>query len=177
MTPDVRLVPYRPEHAPLLFAFRNQAASRRHNPLAPLTVDELDLRLRLESSDLSRRELVECFRWVVEVDGAVAGSVSFKNVNWPFGTGELGYGIDEALHGRGIGTEAVRQVVEILFRETSLRRLFALVDESNAPSLRLLEKLGFVREGVLREHFVIAGRPVNEVVLGLLRREWERSPR
>jgi RimJ/RimL family protein N-acetyltransferase len=88
------------------------------------------------------------------------------------GYAEIGYGISEAYHARGIGTAAVAMLVHKVFAETQMRKLIAFVRDENLPSCRLLEKLGFQREGLLREHYIINGHPENEVLFGLLKREW-----
>jgi ribosomal-protein-alanine N-acetyltransferase len=88
------------------------------------------------------------------------------------GYGEIGYGLAESHQGKGIATAAVRLLVEKIFRKTNLRRLLAYVHEENIASCRVLEKLGFQEEGVLREHYVINGTAVNEILYGLLKREW-----
>jgi RimJ/RimL family protein N-acetyltransferase len=54
---------------------------------------------------------------------------------------------------------------------TPLRKLIAYVHEGNTPSRRVLEKTGFQAEGLLREHYLIDGMPVNEVIYGLLRKD------
>lgn len=74
--------------------------------------------------------------------------------------------------GKGIATAAVTLLVEKIFRETNLRRLLAYVHEENVASCRVLEKLGFQEEGLLREHYVINGAAANEILYGLLKREW-----
>jgi len=63
---------------------------------------------------------------------------------------EIGYWISEAYWGRGFATRAVAGVTEWAFSEYKLTRVFALVFAYNAPSIRVLEKAGFQREGVLR---------------------------
>lgn len=170
---QVELVAYRPEYLDAFLAWRAQARHRRHNPLTPLTRTEAAERLAAEGSDLARLSRFGAFRWFVLVDGALAGNVSLTNINAMMRTAEIAYGLDEAHHGRGLGTAAVRLLVERVFAETDLRKLVAYVHDENVPSLRLLERLGFQREGLLREHYLIEGAPVNEVVLGLLRTEWD----
>lgn len=83
-------------------------------------------------------------------------------------TAELGYGIGTAFRGRGLATQAVKQFVTNAFAQTPLRKITALVHEQNLASQRVLEKVGFIREGLLREHFLINGEPVNEILYGLL---------
>jgi ribosomal-protein-alanine N-acetyltransferase len=88
------------------------------------------------------------------------------------GYSEIGYMLSESHQGRGLGTAAVSLFVAKIFRESSLDRLFATISVENAASIRLVTRLGFTREGLLREHFLIEGRRVDELVYGILRREW-----
>ncbi len=67
---------------------------------------------------------------------------------------------------------AVAALVDKAFNESPLRKLVAYVHDQNLPSCRVLEKLGFQREGFLREHYIINGSPENEILFGLLKREW-----
>ena len=70
---------------------------------------------------------------------------------------------------------AVRMLVDKVLAETALRKLVAYVHDQNRASCRVLEKLGFRQEGFLREHYIINGKPENEIVYGLLKSEWESS--
>jgi hypothetical protein len=63
-------------------------------------------------------------------------------------------------------------LVRFAFGPLDLRRLEADVDPRNTPSLRLVEKLGFVREGYMRERWELQGEIQDGVFFGLLRREW-----
>lgn len=168
--PVIELVPYSPACFEPFLRWRAQDATVRHNPLAALTPVEVRVMLATERSDLDGEGN---YRWFVRHEGAVVGSVSLKSVNLRMGYGEIGYGFCETVHGRGVGTAAVRALVNRVFADSTLRRLVAYVHDQNVASCRLLDRLGFTREGVLREHYVIRGAPVDEVVFGLLRREWQ----
>ena len=168
----MRLMPARPAHAPLWHGWRGEAASQRFNPLFPLSVEELSRRLAsYNASDFSDRRLSE-YRWMVELGGEVIGTVSAMNPSWTMGYVEIGYMFGEKYHGRGHGTRAVALFVEKIFRETNLHRVYAAVSVENTASVRLLGRLGFTREGVMREHYLIQGRRVDEIIYGLLRHEW-----
>jgi RimJ/RimL family protein N-acetyltransferase len=86
---------------------------------------------------------------------------------------ELGYSIRRDLWGRGFGTEAAATLVAFAFDQLDLRRIEADADPRNTASIRVLEKLGFVREGVLRERWEIGGDIQDAIVFGLLQREWK----
>ncbi len=174
MSARVTLRAVEPRDVPIMFAWRDEAASKRHNPLDPLSMPELAARMAEAGVDLADRTR-PVYRYMVDVDGAPAGSVALKNVSWRMGYGEVSYLIGEAWHGRGIATRALGLLVDKVFHETDLVRLYAIVSIDNKPSLRVAEKVGFVREGVMREHHLIQGRRVDQVMMGLLRREW--SPR
>lgn len=168
----VRLVAPHARYAPLWLRWRAEAATQRFNPLYPLPVEALAERLAYHgAADLRDRSRYE-FRWMVASGEEIVGTVSVSNVSWGMGYAEIGYMLAESHHGRGLGTRAVALLVDMLFVETELERLYALVAAENTPSRRLLERLGFAREGLMREHYVIQGERVDEIIYGLLRREW-----
>jgi [ribosomal protein S5]-alanine N-acetyltransferase len=87
---------------------------------------------------------------------------------------ELGYWLAASAWGRGFATEAAQALVDFGFRECGLARIYAQVLAGNHASMRVLEKLGMVNEGVKRQH-VRKGRKLHDVVIyGLLRDEWSR---
>jgi RimJ/RimL family protein N-acetyltransferase len=162
----------RPEHAALWARWRAEATTRRYNPVSDASLATLRARLegwdgRLE--DLGRDE----YRWVVLLEDEPVGTGALLKPNWRLGYTEIGYLIGEAHQGRGLGKRAVALMVNTTFAMSGLRRLQALVSVENTASMRILERLGFAREGKLRAHFLIEGRPVDEVVFGLLREEWK----
>jgi len=171
--PIVRLVPYQASFLESFVQWRGQAASVRHNPLEAKTTKDISRMLESEGADISDLRKYASYRWFVEFDGVVVGSVSLKNINHVMSYAEIGYGLGEAYHGRGIATAAVRMLVQKAFAEPPLRKLLAYVHDRNVASCRVLQKLGFTQEGMLREHYIIDGVPENELLFGLLRREWQ----
>ncbi|HZS28246.1 MAG TPA: GNAT family N-acetyltransferase [Candidatus Angelobacter sp.] len=169
----LKLLPYEPAFLQSFIEWRNQPLSVRHNHLKEMTKDEIAKMLEMAGNDLSDLRKYESYRWFVAADGeGVVGSVSLKNISHSMGYGEIGYGFAESHHGKGIATAAVRLLMEKIFRETNLRKLLAYVHEENIASCRVLEKLGFQEEGLLREHYLILGTPVNEILYRLLKHEW-----
>jgi RimJ/RimL family protein N-acetyltransferase len=115
-------------------------------------------------------------RLIVESNGDVAG-----NVNW----GRATYGVPDwwcwnigiallpSFRGQGIGTIAQRELVRYLFRSTVAPRVEAYTDIKNVPEQRALEKIGFVREGVLRSVQFRSGEWRDMVMFSLIRSEIE----
>ncbi|WP_030899098.1 GNAT family N-acetyltransferase [Streptomyces sp. NRRL F-5126] len=117
-------------------------------------------------------------RWAVDrvPDGAFIGWCTLNNWNPDFRSASLGYCYDDAAWGHGYATEAARALLDWAFDTLDLNRVQAEVDTRNGGSARVLEKLGFVHEGTLREDCVVAGDVSDSWVYGLLRREWQPSP-
>jgi len=86
---------------------------------------------------------------------------------------ELGYDLLRSHWGRGIMSEAVGALLGYGFGELGLDRVEATVDPLNLRSVRLLERLGFTLEGRMRERYWYKGGPHDELVYGLLKRDWD----
>jgi len=114
-------------------------------------------------------------RWGIESkqDGALIGTCGFHTVElWVFKT-ELSYDVGRPYWGQGIVPEAAKALLRHAFGEMGMNRVQASVIPEAAASARVLEKLGFLREGVLRETGYWKGRFWDKVTYSLLRREWE----
>jgi aminoglycoside 6'-N-acetyltransferase len=95
----------------------------------------------------------ESVRLVIEVDGAVAGLVQYWEEPDPkYRHASVDLFVDPARHGRGIGTEAVRKVVDLLVRDRAHHRVVIDPAADNAAAIRCYEKVGFRRVGVLRRY-------------------------
>jgi [ribosomal protein S5]-alanine N-acetyltransferase len=111
--------------------------------------------------------------WAIEHAGAVIGGINLR-FHFDHHIGEMGYSIARNCWGRGLATEAARAVMEAAFAVyTSLNRIRAMADARNIGSLRVMEKLGMVREGVLRQNRLVRGEYIDEVWCGMLRPEWD----
>lgn len=170
----VDLIPYQSSFLGPFIEWRSQPLSVRHNPLRAMTSQEIEGMLESEGCDLSLLAKHESYRWFIRCGDEVVGSVSLKNISHTMGCAEIGYGVAELCQGSGIATAAVNLLVSKCFSESPLRKLLAYVHDQNVASCRVLEKVGFRREGILREHYLINGVPADEILFGLLRHEWER---
>lgn len=114
----------------------------------------------------------ETFAFAVTVDGKVIGSIGvFRQGNIHWRTAELGYYIAEEYWGKGIMTEAVKQICKHVFDRSDIIRIYAEPFAYNAASCRVLEKAGFQYEGTLRSNAVKNGKVVDMKMYSLLRAE------
>ena len=110
--------------------------------------------------------------WAVVHKGQVVGVVSLT-FEQDYRISVIGYGIHGDLRGRGLAVEAAQTVIDHAFANYSrLRKIRAHTDAENVASIRVLEKLGFSREGVLRSNQFVKGQFCDEAIFGLLREEW-----
>ncbi len=88
---------------------------------------------------------------------------------------ELGVTLARSRQRRGFAREALTCLLEHLFTERSVHRVVANIDPRNAPSIALFERLGFTREGHLRENEWIHGEWCDTLVYACLARDWRRA--
>jgi [ribosomal protein S5]-alanine N-acetyltransferase len=96
--------------------------------------------------------------FALRVEGRLAGQVTLDNiVRGALRSGYLGYWIDRSVAGRGMASLAVALVCDHAFGEVGLHRVEADIRPENLPSQRLVERLAFRREGLLRRYLDIDG--------------------
>jgi ribosomal-protein-alanine N-acetyltransferase len=105
-----------------------------------------------------RARLGTALPFAIRVDGRLAGQVTLDNiVRGALRSGFLGYWIDREAAGRGLASLAVALVCDHAFSVVGLHRVQADIRPQNGPSQRLVERLGFQREGLLRRYLDIDG--------------------
>lgn len=108
--------------------------------------------------------------WAIEVNGIAAGGIGVELGEGIFvKSGQLGYWLGEQYWGRGLMSEAVESVSEYALSHFGLARLEAPVFAWNPASMRVLEKAGFAREGVLRSSALKEGQLIDQVLYALVR--------
>jgi len=168
----LRLRPFTEADADALFALHSSARVLRYWDSPPWTD-----RARADRFIAACRQLAEegtGARLAIDLasDGRFIGWCALARWNPDFRSAALGYCLGDAAWGHGYATEAAGAVLQWAFDTLDLNRVQAETDTRNVASARVLEKLGFVREGTLREDCVVNGDVSDSWVYGLLRREW-----
>ena len=114
----------------------------------------------------------ETFAFAITIDDKVIGSIgAFRQGNIHRRTAELGYYLAEDSWGKGIMTQAVKQICNYVFDKSDVIRIYAEPFAYNTASCRVLEKAGFQYEGTLRKNAVKNGRVVDMKMYALLKTE------
>lgn len=171
LRPSFALRPWRLDDAVLMQPYANNpkvAQNLRNGFPMPYTLD--DARSFIEScvaNDGNRRILR-----AIEIDGMPVGSIGvFLGSDVYEKTAEIGYWLAEPYWGRGIMPRAVRQICAQAFAQFDLECIYAEVFSCNPASCRVLEKVGFTREGIKRRGVYKNGRVMDGVLHTLLKDE------
>ncbi|MBQ4546266.1 MAG: GNAT family N-acetyltransferase [Oscillospiraceae bacterium] len=114
----------------------------------------------------------DTFAFAITVNGKAIGSIgAFRQTNIHNKTAELGYYIAEEYWGKGIMTEAVKQLCDYVFSHTDIIRIYAEPFAYNIGSCRVLEKAGFQYEGTLRSNALKNGNVLDMKMYSKLKTE------
>jgi ribosomal-protein-alanine N-acetyltransferase len=172
----------RPAHALQTAAFfaRNRVHFQRWDPPAPAdfyTVEFWQRNLARAADDFAADRAVRfdlCD--ATDADGLIIGRVGFSQVvRGAFQSCMLGYQIDAKYEGQGLMTEALRAAIDYMFRVRGLHRVQANHLEENERSARVLERVGFAREGLARDYLFINGRWRDHVLNACVNPEFDAA--
>ena len=149
----------------------------RYWSFGPLANREAAAEMQREIAAGNESETMLKWGLALRESNTLIGTVTIFNLSLDNGRAEIGYGMARAQWGKGYMNEALQALLSHAFEVMQLRRLEADVDPRNSASIRTLERLGFQREGFLRERWHVDGEIQDAFFYGLLRREWNERPK
>lgn len=172
----VHLRPIVPADADALFAVFRDHEVMRYWSSPPMADREEAVRWIEEIEDSFRRRIL--FQWAIAAGtgGPLLGTCTLHRWETTHRRAEIGFALGRQHWGQGRMREALTVLIEFCFHDLRLHRLEADTDPRNERSLGLLARLGFRREGLLRERYHVLGEAQDSVLLGLLAREWKPFP-
>ncbi|MFQ5349966.1 MAG: GNAT family N-acetyltransferase [Thermoanaerobaculia bacterium] len=174
----VALRPASPADAAILRRWRDEGSVGRHQPLGDVTTAQLRAELAGHRPEALYRGSGEKFQWIVTVDRQPAGWITLVVTNWDHGLAEFGYALATDYQRRGLMAPAIEQLLADLFLNTDIERLEARCSVDNVASQKVLERLGFRHEGLLRGYFRLRGERVDNHLYAMLREDYlALSPR
>jgi len=142
------------------------------DPPQPTSLERLRARFEREEREGTRHKT----EFVIEVDDECIGHCGLFHIDTAARHCELGITIGERDYwGRGYGREAVGLLLDYAFRIRNLRRVWLEVHAANERAIRAYKACGFVEEGRMRGHVWLAGRYVDNVIMGVMREEWREG--
>ena len=169
------LRPLCPEDAEALFAIHSDPAFMRYWSSPPWTsIDQANDLICRDQRELAAGEQLRLGIRLRDGD-ALIGICCLFHLNAQCRRAEIGYGIARPYWRQGYMIEAVTALIGYAFGELQLNRLEADIDPRNLASARSLEKLGFQREGLLRERWLVGDEVCDSALYGLLAGDWRRA--
>jgi ribosomal-protein-alanine N-acetyltransferase len=176
-TDRLRLVPVNLENAEVLWRVLQQPGLREFQDLPEVDLTQFK---RMVGARASRMEEGSWgrFEWLIYLEGVkeAVGWASLRVGERASTSAEIGYSVVENYRGRGVATECVRRLVDEAFARLRLRKIRAYCVPQNTASRGVLQRAGFVEDGVLSHGATVQGRPVDVLgyVLDAQRRPLER---
>ena len=132
---------------------------------------------KLFAGIVSGLENKSLFQWgIVDVDlNAVVGTCTLAQICWTHQRAEIGFALGSSHWGRGLMRQALPLLISYAFESLDLHRLEADIDPRNQRSLKMLQRLGFQKEGYFRQRHQVHGERQDSVMLGLLADEWSHD--
>jgi ribosomal-protein-alanine N-acetyltransferase len=170
-TSRLDLRPLAPADAQALLALKADPVVMRYGSSPPWS----DLREAVDYIERDRHEMAAGkfvqFAIVRREDATFIGVCDLRDFDAQCRRAEVGYSLVVSAWGRGYANESVAALLDWGFEHQDLNRVEADIDPRNASSARALERLGFVREGHLRERWIVGGEKCDSLIYGLLASE------
>ncbi|UOQ48785.1 GNAT family N-acetyltransferase [Gracilibacillus caseinilyticus] len=115
-------------------------------------------------------------RWGITLkeQGRIIGSCGFLNIVSEHRRSEIGFELSKEYWGNGMASEALESVITYGFEQLNLQRVQALIEPPNISSQRLVERKGFIREGLLRNYEFTCGKFDDLLMYSLLKQDYEK---
>jgi [ribosomal protein S5]-alanine N-acetyltransferase len=163
------------QDVPALFAVFSHAGAMRYWSTPAMT--------EMNQARDYLREIHHCFetktlfQWGIAhlKTDALLGTCTLHQLDARNRRAEIGFALNPEHWHHGYATEAVGRVLQYAFNTLKLHRIEADSDPRNAASIAVLQRLGFVAEGRMRERWLTHGAPQDSAIFGLLAREWRAA--
>ena len=175
-SPRLRLRAYRASDAAAMFRLYSDPRVMRYWSFPPWTgIGQAQAYLERVQGEMAAGSSVLPWAIATRADDVLVGTVTLFSLSIEQGRAETGYSLQPEFQGDGLAREALRLALGHAFDGLRLRRVEADVDPRNTPSCRLLEHLGFRREGLLRARWLVAGEVCDTALYGLLAEDFLRE--
>jgi RimJ/RimL family protein N-acetyltransferase len=174
-TERLLLRPYAHADAEALYAYQRLPEVHRYLYTEPLTRSEVEARVAERAGRGAIAAVGAAITLVAGLaqTGELVGDCVLFWRSEEHKQGEVGYVFNPAYRGRGLATEAVGGLLRVGFEGMGLHRIAGHLDARNTPSARVLERAGLRREAHLVQNEFVKGEWTDELIYGILRREWE----
>ncbi|MEO6705452.1 MAG: GNAT family protein [Ginsengibacter sp.] len=160
-----------------VFKYRSDAETNQYQGFVPKELKEVDEFIAKNPTEFNQPE--SWFQLVIieKESGEIIGDVGVHFIGEDGFQCELGCTVSKKQQGKGFATEAMKITIDYLFNSLNKHRIIGSVDPENVSSIRLLERLSFRKEAHFKESLWVDEKWVDDVIYGLLKKEWDAKYR
>lgn len=176
-TDDIILEPTNASHAEALFELvdQNRGHLRQWLPWVDVMQSVSDFEAYIDRCEKQHTAGTD-YSFVIKNKDNVVGRIGLHYINQQNRFGAIGYWISEGFSGKGIITKACQRLIRFCFEEAGLNRIEIKCATSNQRSAAVAERLGFRKEGIMREAELVNGEFLDLNLYSLLKAEWQKLP-
>jgi len=157
-----------------VFEYRSDSETNKYQGWIPTTVSDVETFIGKLSKKINEPGTWFQFAIVEKETNKIIGDLGihfFDNENRQV---EIGITVHRDFQNKGYAKEAVIRVIDCLFKELNKHRITASIDPDNENSIRLVERIGFRKEGHFVESLLINGKWVDDLIYALIEKDWEK---
>ena len=158
-----------------MFRYRSDADTNKYLSLIPQSVEDIAAFISKTSFDINVPGTWFQFVIIEQASDLLIGDVGihFLDTDSENRQVEIGYTLDKDFRGKGYATEALKTIIDYLINSLNKHRIVASIDPVNTTSIKLIERLGFRKEGHFIESILFHGKWVDDLVYAVLAKEWK----
>lgn len=134
----------------------------------PISIESTEKWYKMHIGDGDRYDAI------IEVDGIPVGTIGLLNIDNNNSKAEYYIAMGETnFKGKGVAKKASELLLNYCFYELGLNRIYLFTEIDNIVAQHLFEKVGFIKEGIIRQDIIFRGKYVDRILYGVLRKDWE----
>ena len=157
-----------------IFEYRSDAVTNKYQGWIPKTIDDVESFIEKISKQINEPETWFQFVIIEKVTHKIVGDLGIHFLDIENKQVEIGCTLNKYFQNQGYATESIKRVIDYLFSELKKHRIIASIDPDNKNSIRLVERIGFRKEGHFVESLFINGKWVDDLIYALIEKDWEK---
>lgn len=158
-----------------IFEYRCDKETNKFQGWIPESIDDVEIFIGKIAKKINEPESWFQFVIIEKETQRIVGDLGIHFFERDNNQVEIGCTLNKDFQNRGYATEALKRIIDYLFKDLKKHRITASIDPDNKNSIRLVERIGFRKEAHFFESLFINGKWVDDAVFALLEKEWNRK--
>ena len=156
-----------------VFGYRSDSETNKYQGWIPNSLDEVNEFISKNPNEINKPETWFQLVIIEKATNKLIGDIGIHFIDSNNFQSEIGCTLSKKHQQKGFATETMSATINYLFNKLNKHRIVASIDPKNIDSIKLVERLGFRKEGHFKESLLIDGDWVDDIVYAILKREWK----